>query len=383
MAVRPYIDHYREHKIAPVTQDLTDMGRHIRRRSALYRQLGIVPAHLRGQRILEFGPGTGQNALYTNSLEPARYLLVDGNPTGCQITNKNLEKYFGQSKNWEVVCSLLEEFETEERFDAVFCEGMIPNQNDPAKFLRIAARFVAPGGTLVTTCVDAVSFLSETLRRLIVRLVVPPEASPIENLPLLRPFFATHLATLPDMSRLIDDWLLDSMQQPLMGKNFSIRDAIEAFHADPALSFDVQGGAPHFFTDWRWYKSIHTEDPACNDVAVQAYLANMHNLLDYRFLFDPRPPKENEKLFALCDRIWDMHLEATISADIKQVLLELEAHVQTFSPVTAAAIGEFAGAFPGMLASKQLPVLNQFAAFFGRGQQYLSFVRRSYPVLGG
>mgnify|MGYP006176012067 CR=1 FL=1 len=49
-----------------------------RRRDSLYRVLGLPPSFVRGRSVIEFGPGSGHNALFTASLAPARYVLVDG-----------------------------------------------------------------------------------------------------------------------------------------------------------------------------------------------------------------------------------------------------------------------------------------------------------------
>lgn len=76
---KPYIDFYESHKIIPVNQDTTDFQKHIKRRNALYYQLGLIPGLINGKSVIEFGPGTGDNAMHTSSLSPARYVLVDGN----------------------------------------------------------------------------------------------------------------------------------------------------------------------------------------------------------------------------------------------------------------------------------------------------------------
>src|SRR6185295_17754749 len=82
--MRPFVDFYRANRISPVAQDIADRQRHFDRREALYRHLGLVPGQIAGRHVLEFGPGSGHNALHTLSLDPARYVLVDGNPTGLE-----------------------------------------------------------------------------------------------------------------------------------------------------------------------------------------------------------------------------------------------------------------------------------------------------------
>jgi len=79
---RPFIDFYRRHGISPVSQNISNLKKHLERRKALYRHLGIPPTLVKDRTVIEFGPGNGHNAIYTTSLNPSRYVLVDGNPTG-------------------------------------------------------------------------------------------------------------------------------------------------------------------------------------------------------------------------------------------------------------------------------------------------------------
>ena len=91
---------------------------------------------------------------------------------------------------------MVEDFDTEERFDVVLCEGVIPLQLNPKAFLRHVAGFAAPGGVVVITCMDTVSQLSEIMRRVIGTLLVHPDAPISEKLDILRPVFEPHLNTL-------------------------------------------------------------------------------------------------------------------------------------------------------------------------------------------
>src|SRR5690606_26053965 len=121
------IDFYAGNGISPVAQDISDLSRHFRRRDSLYRFLGLPPAFLRGRSVLEFGPGSGHNALFTASLSPARYLLVDGNPKGLADTRRLLAEH-RLAEPCEVVPSLFEDFATNERFDLVLAEGLLSFQ---------------------------------------------------------------------------------------------------------------------------------------------------------------------------------------------------------------------------------------------------------------
>ncbi len=377
--MKPFVDFYRHNGISPVSQDISDRQRHSDRREALYRHLGLVPAWLVGRRVIEFGPGSGYNALYTLSLGPAKLVLVDGNPFGLKAARTLLGPEEGAARV-EYIEEMVEEFERQERYDLVLCEGTIPFQLDPPAFLRRVAGHAGAGGVVVTTCVDGVSMLAETLRRLLATLLTSPEQTVAEKLAVLMPVFSPHLATLKGMSRPHEDWILDQLVQPLVGRLLSIDDAIAALDS----GFDVHGASPHFFTDWRWYKDIHGSQRAYNDAARGAYYRNLHNLLDYRFVGDPRPVDENRRLLALGDEIFYLvqryaneGRDQRILDAVQSRLSDLVRICRAAVPRTAEAFDDFQRVLRAYRATGRLATFEAFSACFGRGQQYLSFIHRA------
>lgn len=376
--MRPFIDFYSENQISPVTQDISDSERHFNRRSALYRHLGIPPGLIKGRSVIEFGPGSGYNSIHTSSLGPERYVLVDANPAGLESTKKLLSNLANEKTKHLIVDSLIEEFETDERFDIVLCEGVIPLQLNPQSFLSHIAKFSRPGGLVVITCMDNVSQLSEIMRRIVGTLLVPPEAPVSEKLTLLRPIFKSHLETLSGRSRFVDDWILDVIINPWLGSQLSISDAITTLDQ----AFDIYGVSPSFLSDWRWYKNIHGDNADYNQRAINAYHANLHNFIDYRFIKDARPEHINQKIQVICDRLFEFEKRFRNEQDIKELvevqsmIARLSQLVHEFSPETALSIDDYSSALDAYFNSGSLGSLGRFAPLFGRGQQYLSFIRR-------
>ncbi|HYM30813.1 MAG TPA: methyltransferase domain-containing protein [Candidatus Cybelea sp.] len=374
--MRPFVDFYRANKISPVAQDISDTERHFGRRDALYRHLGLVPAWLRGRSVIEFGPGSGYNSLHTASLCPRRYVLVDGNPTGLDAA-RSLLKGFAATE-FQFAGALVEDFDTDERFDLVICEGTIPFQLDPPAFLRAVARFAARGGIVITTCVDGVSLLAETLRRLAAALLTAPEQSTADKLAILLPVFSPHLATLKGMSRSHEDWILDQLIQPLVGRLFPIADAIAALDGD----FDAHGSSPRFLVDWRWHKEIHGAAANYNGVALQSYYRNLHNLADYRFTSESRNPDANRRFLELCDKIYAASQRYWLTrdnqavADVSFLLPQAMVALEVGAPLSAKALQDFVAVFEGWRKSGRMQAFGEFASWFGRGQQYLSLMRR-------
>ena len=68
--VTGHLEYYTRYGINPVRYDLSDLQLHLDRRGSLYRTLGVTPLAVRGARVLEVAPGTGQNSLYLARLAP-------------------------------------------------------------------------------------------------------------------------------------------------------------------------------------------------------------------------------------------------------------------------------------------------------------------------
>ncbi|WP_319467379.1 class I SAM-dependent methyltransferase [uncultured Pseudodesulfovibrio sp.] len=372
---KAFLDFYAEHKISPVSQDISDIQAHYARREALYRHLGVIPSFVKGKKVLEFGPGSGHNALYTASLGPNRYVLVDGNPTGLEETRKRLAHC-----DTEIVVteSLIESFETDEKFDIVMCEGVLPWQTEPQALLKKVASFVASGGVLLISCNNEASQLSEILRKLQARLIVSKEAPLAEQVEKLLPVFKADLESLAGMSRPHEDWLIDQILQPFIGECLSIGDSIIALDND----FDVYCTSPHFLLDWSWYKEVPIREKTTNQVGLQSFQQNIHNFIDYRFSFPPRPVEDNMKIDSLVSDIladvlgYEQTEENSHVESIQKTLEALVAEVEPFSHQTAESLADFANGVKTYRETGNFPTLTTFAPLFGRGQQYVSFIRR-------
>jgi SAM-dependent methyltransferase len=374
---KAFVDYYAANNISPVSQDISDIDRHLQRRSSLLRQLGVPPAFIRGRSIIEFGPGGGHNAVHLARLGPAAYVLVDGNPTGLELLRANLAEHAPACAP-RIELALIENFASEERFDLVLCEGVIPLQNDPAAMARQVASFVVPGGVLVITAVDSVSCLADLLRKIYGQAILTGSRESLaDQAERLIPVFKQHLETLPAMSRPHKDWILDTILQPFVGQLFSLASAMDALADD----FVFYGSSPVYMTDWRWYKSLFGPARAFGQRAREGYLENVHNLLDHRFVWPPRNPEDNAALLAHGDAIYAL-CRTRQFAITPQTLDEVAGHVEAiadlvagFAGQTAQALRDYAVGARGMAKGNPPGDLGAFRSLWGRGQQYVSFLR--------
>ncbi|HTU69717.1 MAG TPA: methyltransferase domain-containing protein [Candidatus Baltobacteraceae bacterium] len=338
--------------------------------------MGIVPALVSGRSVIEFGPGSGHNAIYTSLLQPAHYVLVDGNPNGLAAASALLDRYApGCART--LVESLIEDYATEELFDLVFCEGTIPGQLDTAAFCRKVGSFVAEGGIFIVTTQDAASCLGELLRRVVAAQLVSRSASVSVQLERLVPFFAPHTATIAGMSRPLEDWVLDNIIQPYVGNMFSVADAIESLGQD---GFHFYSASPRFFTVWRWYKRLVGEDRNIGPAVRVQYFANLLNMIDYRLDGTATHTREwGEHVLKLSETFYatlkDVEASGASYKPVFDQLHELAEMIRPVSALTADSIDEALAVCDAARQGNALPSAPAFASFFGHGQQYLSFVR--------
>ncbi len=127
------------------------------------------PEFITGKRVLEIGPGIGQKAQHLLAYDPDGYVAVDGNDSSVRMAGEAIRKS-GFAGSQDLRKANFTEYEDVDVYDLVLAESLVPTQSNPEDFLARLRSFVEPaGGVLIYTCMDAVSLVSEMLRRCIVR----------------------------------------------------------------------------------------------------------------------------------------------------------------------------------------------------------------------
>jgi ubiquinone/menaquinone biosynthesis C-methylase UbiE len=385
----PFLDYYNKNNCMPVEQDISNLAKHFSRRDSLYRSLGIVPGAIEGKNILELGPGSGHNSIHTRSHNPKKYVLVDGSSISLKLSKDNISQYFENDDTCEYVESYFETFNYPQKFDYVFCEGVIPGQIAPEKFLKKIAGNVKPGGVLVVTCVDSTSALSEVTRRLVARLLLKDQdVYESAKVNYLLPFFENSIATLEGMSRKPSDWIKDVLLNPLHGALFGLDSAVESINED----FEIYSSSPNFLQDWRWYKDIYLEQKNINANAVKSYKTNILNFLDYRDTFTAIDLDTSNKIKSLSDRILGSYIEFQFNQTKINLVEEIITNLHEISLIIKDVSGQTSDAIQLHCTTIEQLYLHGVMAedskfkkcdWFGRGQQYVSFIRNddSSPLI--
>jgi len=379
MTERAYLSYYGEQGIIPVHQDTSDRELHYARRRALYRQLGIAPLLMRGSRILEFGPGTGDNALYLSFCEPELCVLVDANAASLEAVSDKLARGLLDGSCFECHRNDIREYRDARQFDLVLCEGVVPGQQDPESFLRHVASFAAVDGIVVCTTMSSPSLLAEVCRRVIKVVLASRIGCHDGLLAELTSFFEPDLLMLPGMSRRHEDWVLDNILHPWPARfTFTIPEAIDSLDSD----FDVLGTSPTFVQDWRWYKSIPRDSRTWNDVAREEYRRWELYFIDYRLAPSAPVPAISGELDAACSRALDVQRGIWQGNSVGEIprfsatLREIENIIADPAPETARAIRDYLVGLDKLMQGDFQPDFGSFRSWFGRGQQYVSFSRR-------
>jgi SAM-dependent methyltransferase len=370
-----FVTYYTENNISPVAQDISDIGLHFQRRDTLFRNLGIPPLFVQDRTVLEFGPGSGHNSIYTASLKPSKYELVDANPTGLENTKSMLS---GHSEiDIKIHDSLFMDFKTEKKFDLVWAENCIPGQANPLEILQHVANFVRPNGILVITLTNGISILSECFRRLIYHKFLKSQDSVLKNADKMVSFYKHHTKNLTGMSRSTKDWILDNITQPLHDrKMLSLPESVEAI----GDKFDVFYNSPKFVQDMRWYKEVVGQNRLFNKLALKSYYKTNLNLIDRNLDLVSNNIDLGIEIEKLSSEAWDISCEC--EKDLKEAnlcaFIAIAAKISNSLPneahATVIAIQEATDLLGAAnLCKKRHP---SFEKWWGRGTQYLSLIKK-------
>jgi len=380
-----FIDFYSKLKHIPTVQGgMTELD-FDKRRILLYQDLGIPIKWCRGKRIIEFGPGGGYNAATLFRLGPAVYDFVDGMPSELAILESNLAIAKSNGVAVRFFQSLFTEFKNNEFYDLVIAEACIPGQALPLLALESVIGCVQQYGYLVITNTSKVSLLSEILRSVIGRLIVNSSLGEEEAITRCELFFQSHLHTLGAVTRSAHDWVLDNIIHDWhRGKSeFSLPEAY-AFLSNHG--FVYLGGSPLFLRDFTWYKNQDKEISRSSEFINSQYFETEILLLDQRLkftseLFRILDLKKVGMILAQSCECFDRSKEYLLSgkpSDLSNLFKstrKLESLLVHPFEETKLALEDFNSIEKQAERNIQNMNLCDFAAWWGRGQQYNSFYR--------
>ena len=260
---KPFIDFYTEIGFAPTGQQIGINQKHRNNRSNLYRKLGLHPHVFKGADVLEIGAGSGENAADMLNRGLSSLTISDG----AQVVLDKLKSVFKNDTRIQYELRDSQELSpNNDVFDIVICEGVIPLQIEPTVFFQNICKRVAPGGIVLITTMDSISSLSEVLRRIISSTIKTQGTVEIND---IVEFFRKDFKELGGMTRTAENWVLDSVINPWIGKMFSISNALLA----APENFRPISMTPNLHVDKEWYKKPNRNSIERN-AWMRSYAAN-------------------------------------------------------------------------------------------------------------
>lgn len=373
----PFLEFYGKHGISPVHQDIDNFRLHMLRREKLYRILGLAPYAFSQKTIIEIGPGGGHNSLAFFNWG-ANVVFVEPNPTAQAELRLLLVQHGILNERWELFPVRIEEMAAKGRgYDIVIAEGFLSGINNASEVINKIAELVNPGGVAVVTCVDAISFFFEIVKRIIANRLIQQTDNFEEQVGILSRAFSSHLKNLEYASRPVEDWVIDLFLNPAgYGELFSIIDCIKVFGND----FELMGSSPSMFTNYSWYKNV---DFDFSNSIVEQFNRKRHSLLLWDMEASERSAELNERLFRVCEAVrnlageFESQRSPSIIQDIIEQLNEVIIITNDLDNRIAVAINEAITLLKeDNLNAEKVANAAEFAAAFGRGQQYVSMVRK-------
>ena len=146
------------------------LRRHINRFTEIFfHQLKLAPSMFAGKRSLEFGCGAGTLGVVLNSWGCSG-VGVDFNPIDIERA-KQTSVNLGFDKSFEYVCENILEYHSDELFDFVICDGVMPHVGDVPKLINNLKTHVKKGGFVVIGTLELLGNIQRLLHSRIVKLV--------------------------------------------------------------------------------------------------------------------------------------------------------------------------------------------------------------------
>lgn len=368
---KAFLDFYNSGNIIPVNQSNYKTKQFLAKREFLYSQLGLPLYFLRNSDVLEVGAGGGYNAVATARYGLDSMTLVDGSRAGFALLEKRSVERAFNARRLKLIHEDFTQLRLDKEFDVCICEGTIPGQNEPQRFVRKVASNVRLGGYLIITCTTPSSVLSEIFRRVLYPAILHVHEE--KSLRICESLFLRHLRTLSVKTRSVKDWVQDSIVHPWERGRYvyGVSDAVKHL----GNTFEFVHALPSISRELGWYKG-YVGPRKRNEAVRKEWERYDIDLLDRRVLA-VTPVGSAYKHY--CLELLALHDDVRTTYTTKR-LQQFSVTATRFGnslgaefSVTKRAISEFNALLNAILRKGRFPVASTFAGWWGRAQIYASF----------
>ena len=380
MSKTEHLEYYLKNKISPVEQDLADLKKHLDRRESLYRFLGVPSIFVKDKRVLEVGPGTGQNSIHLACSLPKELVLVEPNPTGRKQIKQNY-------KSWDLHRTepILDESEfldfnrNKELFDLALAECWLGRTESGILMLKKLLENVKIGGIVIVTATPNIGLLPTTFRSALgYRMIKSPDLNFQDKTDLLMKAFSSHLDNLTNMSRFQPDWIQDNLLNP--ASLTEIIHPVELFEV--FTNAHILGTYPQIMESWQWFKSHHGKNLNMKNNWIKQYWGKCHNLLDVNSVTASEDSEKNFELEQISKDLTDRVVQIREHGSPDKELLLLSSEIKKLIPESKQelikSIVEWETIYEkDNISTDEINKMNYFSKWFGRDLMYMSFIRMS------
>lgn len=361
-------------------KQILDKDIYFNTRRYLYRSLGVRKESIEDKDILEIGPGHGYNAIVNAEYNPGLYEMVEINTESC----KNIDMLFSNFKNKRISykinnCSI-DDFRSEQKYDIVICESMLAFLKNKEILLKTISDKVKDDGILILTTVDPISQFFDMTRRLLANILAYNVDDIKKKIELFTSAFKSHTDKLDGFSKIIEEWCYDMfIDNDLYYNSFSLPRVMKILSEEYEL-FNM--ASPNLIIDERWYRQISSDYKINNQYKINSFYKNWHNLFHYKVFSKPRIVEKNKELEGLCEELFS----CIISNDTKNkndyvssliiTLKKIRNNLKNIDNAIEKAIDELITILNKEdITPIDISEMKYFSRSFGRGSQYVSFIK--------
>lgn len=318
-------EYYRSIGLSPVEHDVVSERKlllHCQRRRNLIEHSLNFPFRLwKGAHVLEFGPGSGENAIVA-ALAGARFTFVEPLDYLIAKLRANFKAHKLERSIVGITLDGLETYSSPAKYEVVIAEGFIQFLDDKPKAVRKLGSLVAPDGFLMVSVVHPSGTFVESFKSTLLRLCGKERA---------RDLFGEDFDKI-NHSRSFESWLGDTLLNPLYHhENYMELDTVLGALGE---NFSLHGSWPGVppALDLTWHKSLRTAKELRTQ-CLDAYYAHFPHFIHSRPglpvnqpLFDP---KAGRRIAAALNGLYPM-IETGSPAQVARTLRRLAAIFEKF-----------------------------------------------------
>ena len=274
-----HINFYKKHNVSPVNYNI-DLNILLEQRKSLYKGIGITPLLINNKNILEIAAGSGQNSIYLSINNPNKLKLIEPNPIAVLDIKNNYGNLILKHTLPEILGLKFEDFNSKEFFHIVICENWLGSSNYERKIRQKCMSLVDDNGLFVTTVISPIGILPNILRRYLATRLTSNINNFEYKISILEYAFDNHLNTLKSKNRSNRDWIIDNMLHPVY---LNIVTTLPELLNDSAENFTIFKTWPSFNQDWRWFKSLNSNDTNFNEHIINEYYKWSHSFIYYNY----------------------------------------------------------------------------------------------------